>query len=202
MTKRLRSAAFAAAVCLCAAPAAAAPFSFTFDMPAWDYDSWAGQTYSMTLIVDNGGSTDINQSYTNAHILDAIFDVNGTIVDTRSWSIDYGTGTNPIATWITTDGAGVAALDLSGGVNSRWSKGNPVPDSGLAQITDLGSIQVRWGGDLGDYVFYNPFTGPIAEAQAESGGETGGVSDVPLPASLPALAAGLTGLFALRRRRG
>jgi hypothetical protein len=110
--KRILTAVVALCWAVIGGPASAAPVSWTFDMPAFDGGTNAGITSVLEITADNGGSSISGQSFLNTQITAMNVLINGSgeslslIKD--SYSVIQGS-----TTYITTDAAGRATLDLT-----------------------------------------------------------------------------------------
>ena len=171
-----------------ASSALSAPFSFTFDMPAFDIGGLAGQTSVLTVTVDNGNATNANQSYLNTQI--TAFSVT---VGTLSYSGPITNASVATATYLTTDGAGRATLDLSANVDSR------AQSQDAAAVVQLGT---RDGSGPTEYNvnFFGSGFGAIADPSVLAV-TSRPPAPIPLPAAAPLLLAGAGSLLILRRRR-
>lgn len=164
-----------------AGPARAILISYTFDMLAFTSGPEIGNTSTLDVVVDNGNSTPISQSYLNTDISEFTITVGG--VSYISTALLYS-GTP--AVWITTDAFGVPVLDLSGTADT------------CAFLP--ANNQLCKGDNFGNYVLFDGsqfsqiklITAPITGSQT-----------IPEPASLTLFGVGLIliGLVVIVRRR-
>jgi hypothetical protein len=96
----------------------AADFILEFDMPAFSMVSppqyFDGQTSTLQLTVDNGGTSSANQSYLNTDIFGMrVLTSGGTLIDLNATRNTFGS-----QQYITTDTIGGAILDLTASVGS------------------------------------------------------------------------------------
>ena len=109
MIKRILAAAVVA-FCLAPAVTSAATFSFVFDMPEFTSGSLVGQTSRLEVEVDNGGTSKIDQDFTNFDVTAmTILQLNG--VDKLLEFTDYRTLSTAEHIFITTDAGGLATLN-------------------------------------------------------------------------------------------
>ncbi len=176
--------------------AVAVPITFGFDMPAFTDASGStgllGETSTLTLLVDNGNNSVIDQSYLNAEIFGATVTIGS---QTFSWmpgepnfQRTVGGVSGPVE-FITTDSNGVPTLNLSSGPTAAVSFVNP-PTPGTFQ-----SLQIGTGGSP-PYIFTSSLGTNVG---FRSRGPFVG-TQVPEPAMLSLLGIGAIAGLLIRRR--
>jgi hypothetical protein len=93
----------------------ATPFTYQFNMPTWDSTNSAavyGTSSVLDVTVDNGGISDISQTYDFGQLTSAtVTAVGGTF--THTWpGLSTFSSTDPSIDFLTTDSSGIPTLDL------------------------------------------------------------------------------------------
>jgi|GEM_PF-5136590 len=121
-----------------ARPAQALPMTYAFDMPAFTAGGFAGQTSTLEVTVDNGGTSVANQFYFS-------FDIDGFAVTVGSAAASLGQESSHGSSmfgnllYITTDALGIPTLDLTATRESSASFNSPAGER----------IRLSTGGYLG-----------------------------------------------------
>ncbi len=178
--------------------AQATPFTFEFDMPSWNSSSSPGLFGTSAIVditVDNGAADDLNQSYLNSQITQvSVSVVGGTFTDTFTTAL--GTG-GP--SYLSTDGGGVATLDLLASATE--------PSSYTGDAADGFGLQFGIIGPQGGATTFALFSATDLAAAvpfvngAFTGFELTSVAPVPEPASVGLMSLAFAAILFTRRRR-
>jgi PEP-CTERM motif len=202
--------ALAFGVCVSGA-ASATPFTFEFDLPDWTAASSIalfGSNPIVDITVDNGSSSDLNQTYHNSQITQIVVKGNGGSFD-GSWAAP-NSGGNYV--YVSTNASGAAVLDLAPASTSTeaqfFNSGDDLtlqlavtsPSGGPESLSIL-------AGDYSIYAFDSPVSpngGPnvgidVSGQLVPPAGQSGG-QQVPEPWSALLIGIGLAGLAVVRRR--
>lgn len=186
----LTQVAAAAVLSVAATAASAAPFSLTYTGSVTTVAASlagfvsVGDTFTIDVIVDNGGTSTLSQNWTIADTVSATVRA-GTYVGL--WTADFYT--DPSVTGFSTDATGdLTVASWFGTFDSPTSTDN----LGLGARLFNGAVLAS----NGDLIEYRPFLGAVA-----SWSDPVAVAAVPLPASLTLTLAGLAAVGGLRRRQ-
>lgn len=201
--------------------ASATPFTFDFTSPAWTYNFSPlefGSALSLSITVDNGGSSSANQSYNFSNITSvAVNAIGGSLSTTFDSSSDFFVATNGVIDAITTDASSLGTLALS--IPDGNSAGRLYMQEGNLQF-QIGQMNVPgYGGwtpllitDTANYLqaayqeeinLTGPVQGQVQQTNpvpVEPPPTGNGTNNIPEPSSVALLGLGLLG-FSLTRRK-
>ncbi len=179
--------------------ASAVPFSYRFDSQIvsalFEPFGSVGDPASITVTLDNGGTSDLSQTWTAAHLQSLTFGVNGAVVASFFSPFDGGLVSS----------SGAFATDASGNLTSAPT--NWRDSSVTADFTASFPVNNElWWFVSGINAVLFDSSGEPALLLADIEGTTdpanwSRVTDLPLPPTLPLLLVGLGGVALLRRAR-
>ena len=174
----------------------AVPFKYRFQMPAFDGGGFEGETSVLDIVVDNGDTSTLEQTYLNTQIIAfelLIGEVPNRVGLRLNINDDRSSSRGSVA-YVTTDALGFPTLDLTASEFSAFELEDLTASAGLIQLLTgaTPNFQVFALDDVGFVTGLDPVSGirvPLDDFL------------LPEPGTLALFVIGLGGLGVLTRRR-
>ena len=174
----------------------AVPFKYRFQMPAFDGGGFEGETSVLDIVVDNGDTSTLEQTYLNTEIIafDLLIGEVPNRVGLRLNINDDRSSSRGSVAYVTTDALGFPTLDLTASEFSAFELEDLSASAGLIQLVTGTSpnFQIFALDDVGFITGLDPVAGirvPLDDLL------------LPEPGTLALFVIGLGGLGVLTRRR-
>ena len=194
-TKNLLTSLSAVALSVCAFSSHAALYSFEYNDTVLTSNITGisvGNAAKITVNLDNGGASLLNQTWTSADLHSVVFDFNnGGLLTT--FTAPFGGSLSDTAGNFVTDAGGNLSAVLS-----EWTDSNAGTD-----FSTNGDTPTEWFLNGGNGIYYNNFDGidltNVANMLTATSWQN--ASAVPVPAAVWLMGSGLIGLVGLRKKR-